>query len=403
MSATFAVGGLLCLAGLAFPFSVAATNIFLGGVLILGVFSGQWWQGASRLWRGRNRLVIALFAYLTLVGLGLMWSIDQGWGLHILKRHWFWLLIPVCVSIFGISTWRERFLLALTAGLALHLGFCVLQKFGVVIVTTDGSTAVDATGHIGHIGFGFVYGVWAAWLLHWGWLHHGWRRHGAWLLAAWAWAMIFLAQGRSGYLIAVVLLCIVLWRHFAYGTPRHTLIQVSGLIILLIGLTMYAAAGSRMTQTWSGLKAMYTSGLTKASSIDERWGLWVMALEVWKKNPLLGVGTGGFREASKEIDQVKLVSNQLVVHPHNIYLLALARWGILGLGILGWLIYEWIRYGWQLDWVQYEVVSLASLSGIALAVHGFSSSSLEEHFSAVYAVLLLSLALAETAEHAIED
>ena len=156
----------LSVGALTFPFSVAVTNLALGVALAIGVLSGQWWQGALFFWRD-YKLLMSIFAlYFFLMIIGLMWSQDVAWGIHVLGRQWFWLLIPVVIAVLSDDQWRLRFLVALSVGLTLHLLFCVMQMFGVVEVTTGGSAADDATGHIGHIGFGVVYGIWGAWLLH---------------------------------------------------------------------------------------------------------------------------------------------------------------------------------------------------------------------------------------------
>lgn len=405
------------LAALCFPFSVAATNIALGGALAVGIGSGAWWHGVRRLWREQRRLAVALPAYLLLVAIGLVWSSDRAWGLHILGRHWFWLLIPVGVYALAERTWRSRFLIALSLGLSLHLVFCVLQKFGYVTGTdAGGSNAVDATGHIGHIGFGFVYGVWAAWLLHWGWMHHGWRRYGAWLLAAWAWIMIFLAQGRSGYLIAFVTFVVVLWKHLAGNWHWHRIGEAATILLLIASALALGPGKERLQGTWRALdlgyqnKAEYNASFGVEKSVRDtqsRLAMWQAAWEVWQAHPILGVGTGGFPVASEQVRNLQPAldfgSQARASHPHNAYLLSLARWGWLGLAAMCWLLYEWIRLGWRQDWLAAPSAPLAVLSGIALAIHGLTSNSLEEHFSAVYAVLLLSLALAEISAEAVKD
>ncbi|MBN4076907.1 hypothetical protein JYT48_01365, partial [Mariprofundus ferrooxydans] len=198
--------GFLALAAFVFSFSVAATNVALGLTLALALLSGLWWQGAKQCWKIYKLLTVLICAYLVLLLLALAWSLDLSWGMHVIGRHWFWLLLPVVVVITNEEKWRQLFLIALSLGLALNLVYCTLQMYGYVVVATDGSNATDATGHIGHIGFGFVYGLWAAWLLHVGLMRQGWQRYAAWGLAAWSYVMVFSAQGRSGYLIAAVLM-----------------------------------------------------------------------------------------------------------------------------------------------------------------------------------------------------
>ena len=200
---------LLCLSMICFPFSVAATNVLLGLLLATGLFAGFWWRGVKQLWLDHGKLSIALIAYLTLVVAGLLWSIDSEWGLRILTRHWFWLLLPIVVTLLVSERNRKVFLAAMSFGLTANLIFCVLQANGLVDTNVAGSTQQNATGHIGHTSFGFIYGIWSAWLVHWGLLRRDKLAWVAWGLALWAVVMVFMAQGQSGYMVTVALLLLV--------------------------------------------------------------------------------------------------------------------------------------------------------------------------------------------------
>jgi len=388
---------LLSLAALAFPFSVAATNITLGTVLGLGLVSGLWWQGAICMWHKYRWLCIAALLYWGLMVLGLAWSGDRTWGMHVLGRQWFWLLLPIVMHVLHDQLWQKRFLALLSLGLTAHLVFCVLQMLGYVTVTVPGSTATDATGHIGHIGFGAVYGMWAGFLLHWGWRHAGVHRIVAWLLAIWAWTMIFLAQGRSGYLVALAILLVILWKQVLRGHGwRRTGVAV-GFILLMIAVLAMEPGKMRLLETWQGVQAGMHGDISHA---EIRWSLWVGAMEVWKAHPVLGVGTGGFPVAAAQIAKkfpelnYGVNKQKLAAHPHNMYLLALTRWGIPGIITLELLLFLWIQAGWRLDWNTSGAASLIVLPGIALAVQGLSAPSLEEHFEDILAVLLLGCGLA---------
>jgi len=401
---------LLCGAALSFPFSVALTNITLGIAVGLGLISGLFWQGVCTLWFDHRKLALPLLAYTGLIITGLLWSVDLSWGLHIISRQWFWLLLPIAVSVFRDALWCRRFLILLSISLSLHLLFCLFQYFGWVVVTTSGSSANDPTGHIGHISFGFVYGIWAVWLLHSGYKRSGLLRWGAWLLAMWAVVMTFMAQGRSGYLIILALLLASIWKLFSSGYRlrfRHALAAL-GLLGVLAAVLITGPARDRLIGT------LHPPGLTNGidfehdtrprsltfsmASTQMHLSLWYGALAVWKDHPLLGVGTGGFPLATKETlrrhPELDYGARTLRMHPHNAYLLALARWGVPGLLILVWLLFSWVRSGWKTDWQQQEYGMLIAVTGIALMVHGLTASSMEEHFSALLAILLLGLGIA---------
>jgi len=391
-----AIGILICLAALCFPFSVAATNAALGASIALSVLSGGWLKGARSLWAGHRCFMIIILLYLGLMLIGILWSNNHTLGLHKVGHQWFWLLLPVLAAVLSDKIWRHRFIFSLSLGLTLHLGLCVLQIFGYVEGTIAGGSGMDdPTGHIGHIGFGFVYGLWAAWLLHWGWLKTGWWRVISWLLASWAWLMVFLAQGRSGYLISLILLLIVVGKHLLEGYGWKRVITVFGLILLMTVALAMGPGKDRLLTTWENVQAIQHGDVRAAGG---RWSLWLGAVEVWKKHPFTGVGTGGYKAAAAQVFSEHPEYIFKADHPHNAYLLAMDRWGTGGLVIILVLLYLWIRSGWRVDWNLYLAAPLISLSGVALAIHSLSSSALEEHFSAVLALLLLGTGLSEQVE-----
>jgi len=339
--------------------------------------------------------------YFLLMIIGLIWSQDIVWGMHVLGRQWFWLLIPIVIAVLSDHKWRERFLASLSAGLLLNLLFCVMQMFGVVEVTTVGSNANDATGHIGHIGFGVVYGLWGAWLLHLGFLWQGKQRLFIWCMGAWAYLMVFMAQGRAGLVVATVLLMIVAVFHFRKLNVMRLIAGTSLFVLLVVLGLVLGPHKDRWQSFWHGIATSTPAGVLSdtsgmGDSTDQRLYMLLVSLEVWKQSPVLGVGTGGLPEAVKKWSQEEgHVQRFLFVHPHNQYLLDLARWGPTGLFLLLLLYVVWFRESCRWDWDKSKTAPLIALTSVALASHGLFAPSMEEHFSALLAALMLGVGLSD--------
>jgi len=62
------------------------------------------------------------------------------------------------------------------------------------------------------------------------------------------------------------------------------------------------------------------------------------------------------------------------------------------------LLAVWMREGIKIDWQHSLTAPLFTLSGLGLALHALSSSSMEEHFSAILAALLLAVAMSENSD-----
>jgi len=394
-------GSLLVLAALCFPFSVVATNLLLALALAAGLMSGLLWQGARELWSQHRALANWMLAYFTLLVLGVLWSLNPGLGVRVVSHYWFWFVLPLMLAVMRQKKWQVRFLVSLSVGLTANLVLCVLQRLGYYVVESGGSWMESATGHIGHISFGLIYGIWASWLLHWGWQRYGGWRWLAWGLACWSWIMIFAAQGRAGYVVAVLLMLVVVIKHAGFSLRVWS---VLALAVVMLGLvTVSSDAGkARMQDTLEKIEGVVSGDVQTA---DPRWSFWLIALEAWKQHPVLGVGTGGFSDSSAMVYQQhpELIYPGLEkyppAHPHNMYVLSLTRWSVIGVVVLlGWLV-SWLRLGTQLVLQEKALSMLVPLSGIALLVDAVFSITLEQHFSGIFLAMVLGLGLAGSQEN----
>ena len=393
--ATNTTAWFICIGAAAFPFSVALANIVFAAVILLSLLSGQFKQGLQWLWQQHRHAMYAILAYLALVCIGLLWSIDPKAGLRVLSHQWMWLLLPPLVAALASKEeLRRRFWLALSIGLSLHLVFCVVQMSGWGNLNImGGSTPDDATGYIGHIGFGFVYGVWAGWLLHFAYISKTpWMRWTALALALWALWMIFAAQGRSGYVITLGILIFLVWTHFMKGRKVST---IAAVLLLSFGLfstlLMLNLDHPRVKVTINSIQSLIHGDIQHT---EERGRLWIDAVHIWQSHPILGVGTGGYSQATG----VSL-DNSAYDHPHQTYLLALLRWGPIGPIIVMALFFFLFRTqsGHQ-DQAAFRS-NPYNISGklvvIGLVIHGLSSNPLEEHATMMMAIFFLALSMAD--------
>jgi len=390
----------LCLymGALAFPFSVAGANLCFALAIVLALFSGLLWQGMQKIVANYPTLACVACVYFSLMALGLIWSQDLQYGLRVLSYQWIWLIVPLLAAC--MTNHRKNvFLYSLSLSLTLHLLFCVAQMQGWIHFETGGSNQQDATGFIGHIAFGVVYGIWAALLLFWGYLKRGMYRYMSWFLAVWSIAMVFAAQGRSAYLVVIVLLVVMLYRiAMEQQKKQHLIIALFVLMLICIGIVL-GPGKHRVMVTWNGMVAAWQGDLAAA---QPRWRLWVGSVEIMKTAPWYGVGTGGYPHAAALLQHTKpefephLGSGQVLAHPHNTYVQNFVRWGVGGalLSLLFFML--WVRVGWLSAWHVHPRHSMIAISGIAMLVHGLSAPAMEEHFPAMMAAIMLGTGLALT-------
>lgn len=388
---------LLCTTALILPFSIAVSNILLGAALVIGIATGSWWRGAKSVFQKAETFSIILIAYFSLMLIGLIWSPDVARGAVIISKQWSWLLLPLAMITLDSKMWRDRFLLFLSIGLGLHLLLCITQLFGVPlpVQAPGGSSSDEPTGLIGRIGFGLLYGMWGAWLIQWGWQREDNWRYPAWGTAGLAFIMIFMAQGRSGYLVAFAVLILMAWRLWLNRLNWHLLLSAATAVTVVIMTIIALGPGKeRLQWTVESINAVYHGDFQHA---EPRWSLWYAAWKGWQDNPLLGVGTGGFPSTAQQIAAAKpelYFGGPSPSHPHQMYLLDLVRWGPAGLLLLVMLLWQWFRMGIHREWRGEYYSSLIALSAVGMAVHGISAPSLEEYYSSIYATLFLATGLA---------
>jgi len=391
---------MLCFAVVVLPFSIAVANIVLAICLLISLLSGHWRQGATILWRQTHALPWFFGAYMGLMILGLLWSPDIHRGLIIIGKQWSWLLIPVWIAACQTSKGQGRMMWAVSIGLGLHLLLCVAQSQGMPlpVAAPGGSSKDDPAGLIGHISFGLLYGIWAAWLVHLGWLKANQTRYALWALALFSLMMIFVVQGRSGYLVAMMMIVVMAWQLWLKNLNARLLMAVAVVAVIAVGVIVNGPAKDRIEWTMNSLHAFSHGDLHDA---EARISMWYVSWQAYLQHPLLGIGTGGFPSVSRDIiklhPHLNIDGHTSFAVPHNIYLMELTRWGPLGLIILLLWLGQWIRMGWKVDWSQPHQLLIA-LSGVGLATHGLSSQAIEEYQASMYAAMFFSIGLAAWAE-----
>ena len=140
---------------------------------------------------------------------------------------------------------------------------------------------------------------------------------------------------------------------------------------------------------------------------EERIAMWQMSLIAWQKHPLIGVGNGGYVQATAAIDNVKNPNFDvhLHVHPHSTYIMILTENGLVGLIIfLAWVGAFFVRAfkGVQLDPIRIGVFGAAVVWFSAAAVDSFHRS---EFFLSLGVIMIVMAAMpvecfAETGDRA---
>jgi len=200
--------------------------------------------------------------------------------------------------------------------------------------------------------------------------------------------VLFMVQGRTGYLVLLVLLVYMgvtwlRWRGFAIALAT----------IGVLAALAYALPSSHLHQRAALAYREFSasqSNVAATTSVGQRMEFYRNTLEIVRQRPLLGAGTGGFRQAYAE--QVSGSERVATHNPHNEYLMVAAQIGPLGLTLLLALFAVQWRVAAQLPSVREQMLARGMVLSIMTA--SAVSSTLIDHAEGWFYVWMSGLMFA---------
>ena len=245
------------------------------------------------------------------------------------------MFIPLLLIVFQDAATRRRAWYGFIGAMLLTLILSYLLWLGLLpqggIIRGDAANPVIFKLHITHNLFmaftAFVCAVQARYAA-------TPRQRGIWVALALlaAFNVLFMVQGRTGHL---VLLALLVYMGIVWLRWRGVAIALAA-IGVLAALT-YALPSSSLHQRAALAYHQFSAAqpdvaATTGSSIGQRMEFYRNTLEIVQQRPLLGAGTGGFRQAYAE--QVRDTGRIATHNPHNEYLMVAAQLGLAGLLLL---------------------------------------------------------------------
>jgi O-antigen ligase len=371
--------------GFSIPISTALDNVLIGAILLLWLASG----GFAQKWRviRANPVALAALALFALCIVGLLWSIGSSADdLLFLRKYNNLLLIPILVTVFSEEQDRRRGLLAFGAALVVTLiasygvAFGLIPTGGVITGAPDDPTVFK--WRIPHnILMAFACVLFAE-------LARTTPGRARWAYAVLAVLaiinVVLMVKGRTGYVVLAGLT--LLW--IASNLRWKGL--VAAIVLVVAGFTVVyqvsASFHARIKEAAAEAE-QWRPGVATGTSVGIRLEFYRNTFEIVKRHPLLGVGTGGFFKAYEE--QVRGTQMVATHNPHNMYLLVLVQFGVLGLAALAYLFYTQWRCARQLS--SRSDVVLAYALVVTFALSGLFNSMLIDHTESMFLAWMAGL------------
>ena len=328
--------------GCSVPVSVVVDNVLLYVLLVSWLIGGAYREKIAAI---RDNPVAwlalalwGLFAVGSLYSIGTRQDVLDGLG-----KAMRLLLIPVLVYLMREPEWRERGLVAFVASMLVALLLSTLLWLGVV--SGNGwikGNPLDPVVFKAH-NTQNVFMAFATFLLAQVALQAKDRRVriGLWLVCVAAIAnMLLMVPGRTGIVVLLVLFVYFLWR-----TLKAKGFVIAGCVLAALAVAILVSPDSMLHRRITLADeefAQWRAGVPPepTSSVGLRLEYLENTLDIIARNPVIGVGTGGFGKAYAK--HVVGTGAEATQNPHNEILLLFVQFGVIGFALFaGLLITQW--------------------------------------------------------------
>ena len=327
---------LLISLGFLMPISVSLANLNIVIIVLLWIFSGNFKPKFQEILSSSFLKASILFYIMHIIGM--IWTEDLEWGLHILHKMWYFIgLLPILYTLVKkdyIKYYILSFFLAiaLTEVLSYLVWFEVIDEFRKAY-------RHNPTPFMSHISYN-PFLAFAIYLVLYELLFNkSISKLLFYLYSFFSIIMVFnmfITGGRAGQVMFFAVIAILCFQYF----EKKRLKALLASLILVPGVFFGAYQTSSLFQDRVLLafneivnydKDKVSKNQSVTSSIGVRILFAVNSWELIKENPIIGVGTGDFPKEYKKISQINSPNGPYANNPHNMYTLILVQLGILGL------------------------------------------------------------------------
>ena len=322
---------LLIILAFLIPLTVFGANLIIVIICVLWLSTGDYKVKLNQIIK--NDLMKASIFFFSLHLVGLLWTQDLSWGLHIVHKMWYFLLLlPILFTLVkkeNIRLYISAFLLAIT----LTEVISYLVWFEIIGHFKHASTR-NPTPFMTHISYNPILAFAIYLVLHEIFFN---KKLTNLLFSCYCFFAIsmtinmFITGGRAGQVGFFVMIAVLIFQ-----VLEHRRIKSFILILILIpGIFIAAYQTSylfqqRVDMAVNGI-TNFTSESAGQSSVGVRIIFAVNSWEVFLKNPIIGVGTGDFPVEYSKVNKINSPQLGDSTNPHNMYTLISVQLGLVGL------------------------------------------------------------------------
>ena len=300
---------LLIILAFLMPLTVFGANLIIVVICILWLFSGSYKSKFHQIFT--NKLMIASIVFFCLHVVGLLWTEDLSWGLHIVHKMWYFLLLfPILFTLVKkdyIKQYIAAFLLAITfTEIASYLvWFELIEPF-------KNATVQNPTPFMSHISYNPILALAIYLVLHELFFN---KKLSNLLFSFYSFFAIsmtinmFITGGRAGQVIFFVMLSILIFQIL----DKQRIKSLITIIIVLPGIFFISFQTSDLFHQRVNIAAHEIINYSEnvGSSVGMRISFAINSWEIIKENPILGVGTGDYPIEYNKINEKKYATDTI--------------------------------------------------------------------------------------------
>jgi O-antigen ligase len=323
------------------PLTVAGANTVIVFICLLWLLTGNYNTKFKQIIS--NKLIIVSILFYLFHIIGMLWTEDINWGLHMLHKMWYFIgLFPILFTIVKkdkIKYYISAFLLAIS-----FTEVCSYLVWFEIIEPFKNASVENPTPFMSHISYNPILAFAIYIVLHEIFFNKKMTNLFFFFYSFFAISMtvnMFITGGRAGQVVFFIILLILSFQIF--DKERFKALLLISIVVPSIFLASYQF--SDLFKERVDLAVMETLSLSDESnnSIGLRVNFNKNSFEMIKNNLLLGVGTGDFPKEYEKINKVNTPSLPNSTNPHNMFTLVLSQLGVIGLFSLLSIFYYQIK------------------------------------------------------------
>jgi O-antigen ligase len=336
---------LLIILAFLMPLTVSGANTIIVIICFLWLFSGNYKSKLNEIFSSKLMISSIIFYLFHLIGM--IWTEDVSWGLHILHKMWYFIFLwPILFTLVKkeyLNLYVSFFLLAIliTEIASYMVWFEIVEPF-------KNATLENPTPFMSHISYNPILAFAIYIVLHQLFFN---KKLSNLLFSFYGFFAVsmcinmFITGGRAGQVIFFLLISILIFQIFDKQRIKSLLSIL--IVIPTIFFLSYTYSDLFQKRVDLAITEILSYADKEYTSVGLRIHFATNSWQVIKKNPIIGVGTGDFPAEYLKINQVNSPNLPDTQNPHNMYILVLMQLGLIGLLSLLAIFYYQIRFSYS--------------------------------------------------------